>query len=349
MKKFKAILAAAVMVASGLAVSSQAVEAASAASALEPVYVAPARLPWGDLATGQVNGKAAAPVLSAAQQKTNKTALKGMPSKSGAQTQAKLAGPTFFYATADQTPPTGTTTAWANTTIASPALSGASHSLAEIAVIQYNGTKRQIVEVGWTQDTGVCGSAANSPCLFTYWWKNEVGQGYNQGTSNGFVPAASASGTPGMSLTSLVGTSKKFGIQYTAASGTSPGCWWLAYDAGWLGCFPDTNWSGTTLGGAGATPAVTFNTLPYYQMFGEIAYSGVQAANTACADMGNGILGTAAAPNPLSVSWGSAALYVNGVQTNANMALTGTPYPTYWNGQITGAGRTHRFGGPGAC
>lgn len=345
-KRTLVVLLGGVVAASALAVPAQALEPVYTVPATV-AYTPPARLPWGDLTAASTSSKAA-PVLSAAQQKTNKAALKGMPGKSGALTQAKLTGPTFFYATADQTPAAGATAAWANSTISSPALSGASHSLAEIAVIQTNAGKRQIVEVGWTQDAGVCGSAALSPCLFTYWWKNEVGQGYNQG-SPAFVPAAGASGTPGMSLAGLVGVNKKFGIVYTGPSGTSPGCWWIAYDTGYVGCFPDTDWNQTALGGTGATPAVTFNSVPYYQMFGEIAYAGAQAAGTACADMGNGILGTAVAPNPLSISWGTAAMYVNGVQVNSVMSIGTAAYPTYWNSQITAAGRTHRFGGPGAC
>lgn len=322
MKKFKAILGAAVMVVAGLAVASQPVQAVPAA----PAAVAPpARLPWGDLAQSQPF-KTASPSAGV-------KAPKGMPGKASAKS-AKLTGPTYFYASGDQTTTSTNTGVYASGTIASPTLNGASHSLGEIAVMLDNtSSTKATVEIGWTVDPVVCAATA-SPCLFGYWWKNGVKQCYN---GCGFVPNAGSALALGGSLTSVVGTAKRFGIEYIS------GNWWLAYDTSWVGYYPGTLWSSTMYGGTGASPAITFATTGYYQMFGEVAYSGTQALSTACAWMGNGIQGTQPTA-PLSVAWGTGSLITTGGTINANMSLLHADTPNYstW---ITAAGRTVRYGG----
>lgn len=337
MKKFKAILGAAVMVAAGLTVASQPVQAAPVAVAGAPVYTPPARLPWGEVPVSQPFK--AAPVVSAAQVERNRTALKGMPSRSAAK--AKLVGPTYFYASADQTPTVTTDGVFASGTIATPTLNGANHSLGEIAVMKDNTcTTCATVEIGWTVSQAQFGD--NAPHLFGYWWKNGVGQGYNGGS--GFVPYATPSATLGQSLAAVSGTAKRFGIQHSPAVGSTPAAWWLAYDTGWVGYYPDTLWSSTAYGiPPSNSPAITFTTTAYYRMFGEVAYSGTQALSTACAWMGNGIQGTQPTA-PLSVAWGSGALVGPGGTINANMSVVFADMPNYstW---ITAAGRTVRYGG----
>jgi hypothetical protein len=340
MKKFKSIVAAGVMVLAGLAVAGQPVEAAPAVASLEPVYVAPARLPWGDVATN-----ASSTAVKSSAKTGGVQSLKGMPKQAG-NTTSKLTGTaTYFYATADQVPPVTTTGVYAQgSSVPNPTVYGAagSHSLGEIAVFKDTAANRQIVEIGWTKDANVCG--ANSPCLFGYWWKNNKGQGYN---GFGFVPGSGATIALGASL---LGTpAKRFGIEHTGTG--SGGCWWLAYDTTWVGCYPDALWSSTANGiPPSNSPAVTFTSTGYYQMFGEVAdaTSGSVPASTECTDMGNGVLGTATTA-PLSSSWGSGALVTSGGTVNANMSIGTAAYPTYWNSAITAAGRTHRYGGPGAC
>lgn len=307
--------------------------ASAAQAALEPVYAAPARLPWGDLAAP--HPAKAAPPTSAAQLSKNRVALKGAPSKRAAKSTAS-----YFYAGGIQTVPTGTTAAYANVGIATPSRGAASHTLAEIAGIQYNSSLRQIVEIGWTVDNGLNGD--NNPHLFCYWWKNDKGQGYNAGS--GFVAYGTPSATCGQSLSTLSGTTKKMGIVHTG------GAWWLAYDTGWVGYYPDALWTSTANGiPPSNSPAVTFNTVGELQMFGEIAFGSAVNASTVCTDMGNAVLGSATVA-PLSASFGTAAIDTpSGTGQAAVMTNLGIPDPTYWNSQITSSGRTVRYGGPGAC
>ena len=268
-------------------------------------------------------------------------AAKGMPSKSAPLT-SKSGVNTFFYAAADQTPTAATDTVYMNGLVANPTLSGANHSLGEVAV-HLNGTNPggfgQTVELGWTVDPGVCGSGA-TPCLFGFWWKNGVPQCYNAGC--GWVPYAPSTYTLGQSISGAVGSLKQFAIQHTGNA------WWLSYDNVWMGYYPDSLWTGTTMGGAGATPAVTFQNIGYYQVFGEVAYNGAttQPASTACGDMGNGALGSSTSPLP--ARWSAVNMLQSGTTVPATLTSMGNANPTYWYGYAITA-QTWRYGGPGAC
>jgi len=300
-----------------------------------PVYTPPARLPWGDLAQPQPARKVAAPTT--AQAARNLTAPKGMPKAAGA-TKASLTGNTFFYNTAQSGPPTGTLGVASSGVASTPALSGAAHSLGEIAVMKdASSATKATVEIGWTVDTGLNGDSA--PHLFCYWWKNNVGQGYNGGS--GFVPWSSPSATCGQSLATSVGTLTRYGIVHDGSA------WWLAYNNGWVGYYPDYLWSSTAYGVSGSnTPAITFVNTTFFQVFGEIAYVGTQAASTACADMGNGALGTSTSPLP--ARWASTQYNLGGTYTNATLLDTGSPYPSQWLGYLI-TPMSFRFGGFGAC
>lgn len=263
---------------------------------------------------------------------------KGSPTKSGVTSntsKSTLSATTdYYYNTADQSPVTGTTGVYANGLVASPTgvATGASHSLTEISVqSSASGSLRNIVEVGWSVSQGQFGD--NNPHFFVYWWKNGVGQCYN---GCGFVPWTSPTITVGASMASVSGTLKQFSILHTG------GAWWIGYDAGWVGYYPDSLWTSATPSG----PGVTFNTVSYYQVFGEIAKPAGTALSTICEDMGNGLLGSSTATLP--GRWASTMLVTPAGNVDASLSTGTNAYPTYWMGTLTTA-KSYRFGGPGAC
>lgn len=326
------------MISAGVLIAPAIANAAPALSGA-PIYTPPALLPWGAPAQPQPARKVAAP--SAAQVAINKSAPKGLPKVAGhssASLAAKSGVNTYFYNTAQQYPAANTIGVASSGVSAIPALSGANHSLGEIAVMK-DDTNQNLAEIGWNVDPGVNGDS--SVHLFCYWWKNGKGQGYNGGT--GFVPWSSPSATCGQNISSTVGTTVRYGIVHDGSA------WWLAYNNGWVGYYPDTLWSSTAYGTPPSnSPAVTWNTIGYYQVFGEIAYNGpsTQPAATACADMGNGALGTSTSPLP--ARWASTQTEVGTTWSNAALTTGTNAYPTYWYGYLITA-MSFRYGGPGAC
>jgi hypothetical protein len=260
------------------------------------------------------------PALSTAKP-AGKKALKGNPDQ--ARTMMTACGsPCYSYAIKRQhypaTPADGVAI---NATIYKPTkLTTDPHTLWEITV--ESDDDQQIVEVGWTVDTLVCGSVANSPCLFTFAWVNGVAKCYN---GCDFVPAIGcAPYCMGSPVTSLVGTTKGFAIQHIS------GAWWVAFDGVWRGAWPDSVWTG-------ATPAATFTQSQYTQSFGEVA-AGNDPTQT---DMGNGVLAVSTSLGALA----SGYQLVNSTGT-ASWASTVTTAADRWT--VTDVSTTSfRYGGPG--
>jgi hypothetical protein len=188
------------------------------------------------------------------------------PSVTGTVTAAAAADAKPFYHYMVGTQIGDTDGTWANLTIERPELAeGDSHTLAEIAVADSGGNKRNAVEIGWTVDRSVnAGPNENDPHLFVYFWKDGVTQCYN---ACGFT-MYSKTVKPGDTLPA--GTSKRFGIQH------ANGAWWVAYDSEWIGFFPDKNWEGRFTKGLVS------------QWFGEVASAKLET----CTQMGNGKLST---------------------------------------------------------
>ncbi len=187
-------------------------------------------------------------------------------------------------------------------TIGKPALhSRDSHSLAEIAVQSVNEEGkpdgRQVVEVGWTVDRQVNKKNPTEPHLFVYRWVNgdpTDGKGkhcYNS-SECGFVPHDSATSAPGDKLTA--GETKKFGIQHFENA------WWIWYDKGWIGRYPDSIWGNT------------FTKVDHVQWFGEVAAGGA----TPCSEMGKG---------RSARSSGAARFYAINLLTNGSPNTKSTP------------------------
>lgn len=213
-----------------------------------------------------------------------------------------------------------------NASIHNPALLSTDyHSLWETLI--RSSDLQQVVELGWTVDLAVCGSAANSPCLFTYAWVNGIGLCYN---GCGFVNAIGCSpycmGSP---VTGLVGSTKGFSIQHLG--GGSPG-WWIAFDGTWRGYWPDSLWSG-------AAPPVTFTTGGEIQAFGEIA-AGNDPTET---DMGNGVLANSTTVGAVT---GGYQVITGGV--GAAGSWSGNIYTDLTRWDLTSVSATSfRYGGPG--
>lgn len=142
------------------------------------------------------------------------------------------------------------------------------HTLGEIGVQSQDAQSG--VEVGFTKDPLVCGAGVNKICLFAFWKRNGVGQCYN---GCGFVDVAAQPINLGADLTADVGQ-KRFQILHTGTA------WWIAYNANWIGYYPDSLWSSTTTVG----PGVTFTSAPKMQAWYEVA----SAVDKTCSDIGNG-------------------------------------------------------------
>lgn len=202
--------------------------------------------------------------------------------------------PCYWYDNGSETITTGTipTSASASLTVWKPTLSASGiHSLAELAVS--DAAQTQIVEVGWTVDAGVCGSIANSPCLFVYHWVNGAstcynGCGWSDNAANTTLNAGSklnASVSGGTTIT--LRTSLEHLASPTGVCGVASGGVWgvkAYYSTGtsaYIGCFPDTLWSG-------AVPPATFTTAPKVSAFGEVA---TNTTGTPTDQMGSGVCG----------------------------------------------------------
>lgn len=211
-------------------------------------------------------------------------------------------------------------------TIEKPALLSTDyHSLWETEVQNASGT--QVVEVGWTVDLAVCGSAANTPCLFTFAWVNNVPLCYN---GCGFTPAVGcAPYCMGSSIAGLVGTTKGFNIQHLG--GANPG-WWIAFDGAWRGAWLDTVWTG-------AVPPATFVTGDQIQSFGEVAH-GNDPTQT---DMGKADTLATASQGALTSSY---QVITAGVGAAGNWGITNVTDPDRWALASISA-TSFRYGGPG--
>lgn len=143
------------------------------------------------------------------------------------------------------------------------------HTLGEISVQSFDG--KQTIEVGFTKDPVICPGGANKICLFTYWWKNGVPQCYN---GCGFVDYAPEPVNAGADLSADVGQRRVQIVQ-------SGGVWWIAYNAKWIGYYPNTLWTAATPSG----PGVTFINGARFQAFYEVAAS----VDKTCSDIGNGL------------------------------------------------------------
>lgn len=201
-------------------------------------------------------------------------------------------------------------------------LASDSHTLWEVTAESDDG--QQVIEVGATNDTLVCGSLANSPCLFTFAWVNGVPKCYN---GCGFTPAVGcAPYCMGSPITSLVGQTKAFNIQYIS------GAWWVAFDGAWRGAWPGTLWS------AAPTP-VTFTQTTFVQAFDEIAANNDPTET----DMGSGVLADSTTTGALTSSYQTV---LAGVATFGAWDSTTTTAPDRWAvTDVTAA--SFRSGGPG--
>jgi hypothetical protein len=314
---------------------------AAANASLEPVYVLtpakparvltpPARLPWdaAPLTTGPVTDPAPRAVPAAV------NAHKGNP-RSASTTKATLTGTdTFLYSMGTQA--AATTGVYANSIIGAPTLATADyHTLGEISFERTVGTSHNVVEIGWNVDRVLYGNTL--PHLFGFWWKNGAPMGYN--ASPGWVDNPSASGgTINLGDTLTAGsTAKKFGIEF------SDGALWLAYDNVWIGYYPETNWTGTTLGGAAVTGG--FHVSDYVQLFGEVAATSA----TPTTDMGTGVLASTSATAPISSRW-SGTTYINGPTVDLwvrNRPLPDSPTKYNVAPYTTSLIKSFGFGGPG--
>lgn len=237
----------------------------------------------------------------------------GKNSTAGFRTISSKVGPYYHYTVGSEA--VTADGVFADATIHKPWLNTADyHSLFEVAAQSSDGN--QIVEVGWTVDRVVNGD--DNPRLFVFHWVNGSGTCYN---ACGFVNYGGSTLRPGMQLPT--GTTKKFGIQHFDNK------WWISYDNGWVGYYPDSLWT------SASTP-VTFNQVGYTQVFGELA------ANTdpTCSDMGSGVQGSVANSTAARIS---NVRYVNGPSPDLYIRSTSSLFSV---SQISK--RSFYWGGPGS-
>lgn len=295
--QWRAALAAVVVALSGSAVF--VATAPSATASVVPSVAAPAAR------AGEVNvGTEKIPAKNPAKDKAPavKKQSKGKPPAPCA------AGPCYRYAGArwngGATLKDGATS---RMQVRSPALcTDTYHSLSEVAVESADG--QQIVEIGWTVDKVVNGDT--KPRLFTYYWINGVGQGYNTATDFSAEPK-----NQGMDMTPYLNSQVWFKALH---SGTD---WFLGIDVGdgtgthWVAYLEDFRW--TNLG------AAAFQKTPYVQVFGEIAER-TDTGSSAKQDMGNGVLASSTAGttngsfNTYAGGTGGLTAYTGSYQDTAN-------------------------------
>ena len=239
---------------------------------------------------------------------------KGMPRVPGTHAfVAPHAGNVFLYAGYYEQPGTATAGAGARMKQGDPGLAaGDFHTLGEIAVISAD--QRQIVEIGWTVDTGVNGDV--HPRLFVFHWVDGMPTCYN---ACGWVQV-SMTKKPGMRVTP--GAMADYQIQLRGSD------WWLTYDGEDLGYFPGSLWP------------VPYTIAGHVQWFGEIA----AATNESCSEMGNGAKGSDPAASAMT---GLYLLSPGGAKVPAAAGPGEITNPAYWNiGQTSPT--AFSFGGPGA-
>lgn len=208
--------------------------------------------------------------------------------------------------------------ATANVTIAKPRVwSADTHSLASLAVRSADG--RDNVQIGWTVDQLL--NPDDEPRLFVIHRANGIDSCYNYSDNNddnvndcGFEPYQASSIRPGAALPP--GQVKRFSIQHSGDR------WWVGYDTGWIGSFPDSLWSGE------------FTYASTMQYFGEVS----AVSNRPCADMGTGSVRTVEAAR-----FGSIAV-INGRQAPLKADVEDDNYEV-----VIVSDRTFRYGGPSTC
>jgi hypothetical protein len=198
-------------------------------------------------------------------------------------------------------------------TVAQPFLApGDSHSLAAVAARSADGSDN--VQVGWTVDPVLNGD--NLPRLFVFYRSNGTDACYNV---CGFEPYPTSTIRVGADLSKSVGSSKTFGIQHSGDR------WWIAYDAEWIGSFPDTLWSGA------------FTRTGAMQYFGEVATT---MAEPNC----NTWMGTGYSPDAIESARFSSIHLING--DNSTLAINPTDN-VYGVKQVSAT--SIRFGGGAHC
>jgi hypothetical protein len=242
---------------SGFSVQSEGAAEEGSPQAPTPVY-APKGLP-------PLPGRAAAkPAKGATALRAQAEAATTSAATTSAAALAEAPSPSvnYFYSTSSQEAVTDGTTA--TMTIGKPSVhSRDSHSLAEIAVRSKDG--QSAIEVGWTVSRHVNEqdkANLDEPHLFVYRWVNGKGACYN---ACDFLLHSTAAKAPGDLLTA--GETKKFGIQHVGNS------WWIWYDKGWIGRFPDSTWGGD------------FTKSDLVQWWGEVA----AGSSVPCSEMGDGV------------------------------------------------------------
>jgi len=220
---------------------------------------------------------------------------------------------------------------------------GDHHTLVEVLARKTTGAVKQTVELGLTIDPVVNSGDSTNFHIFSFWWKNDVGQCYN---GCGFVPYPGATYSVGQLVSSSI-TSFKLGIQYDSASDA----WWLwvgntaGTTGGWIGYYPRSLWTNTNSYGTGVAG---FTNNDYATGFGEVAANTSTAATT-CTDMGSQVLATSSAGS--SVGSFSYPGYTT-AQVNVGTYAVPSGINAYYNsvplGNV-GNIRTLRYGGPGGC
>ncbi len=197
-----------------------------------------------------------------------------------------------------------------------PAISGAGHSLDELAV-QGGPGSGNIIELGWNVSTSQYPDT--DPHLFVFHWINWGPTCYDTCGWHQY----SLTYFPGMNLGALVGRDVYIGyVHYN-------GNWWAWFDNQWLGYFSDSEWGG----------AYTQSSL--YQWFGEVATNNGTPPNV---EMGNGRRPTdPAAARMTTLCDVDAAAWVCWYR---DLQSLGPNYPAYYDILRTGFGAT-RYGGPG--
>lgn len=215
------------------------------------------------------------------------------------------------------------------------------HTLQEATVQSTNNNSGNIIEWGWTKDNPTLSGvyADSHPRLFASIWKAGVWQGYNVG----FTDLSTNPINLGADISSAIDTSKTMSIRHIAASGSTPGKWWLYYDTAYVASVPDSAWAGSG-----------FTSAPVVQVFGEVA----AVDNHPCTDMGSApaVLPTATGTAPAqgqfaSVTYNGLTAPVNLSDAGAGAAGGATADPTKYLGVLktSATPRTVNVGGPGFC
>lgn len=210
------------------------------------------------------------------------------------------------------------------------------HSITECSVHFNN----NIVEIGWRK------TSSGSLTLFTYAWKNVGGVAiplcYN---GCGYTQYSGATCTAGQSLTGVVGQSKMFYIQHF------DGVWWIAYDGGYCGYWPDSVFG---------TQTPTFDRTDFIQVFDELAgrqYNGTGINGDVCSDMGAAKLPNVTGAQEVTkvhVVGGTTAndTWTTFVQANGASSVNTSHYniASFSNSaDSNNSARNFKVGGPGAC